>query len=369
MRTERRTAGRPGGDTVDENSGVKPAKAPRPQASAAELGPRHTPGSRWLVARHPSPVPLIRPRTERPAGDRHTDAQKIFGALQDQSRQPGPLPGAPLRTAHPDASAVRNALERQSRPKPPTTPRDTPARPAAPHEHDKPARLDGGPQPAVAVRFEAYRRLDALDRRHDQDLRHVGVALKAAEARLEKCRALRSDDARHGVFREGISDAVWAAERDITHIRAVRRDLNVKFGAAKHELECIVGTASGASARQGLPRAPEVAFKSFEEKLAAYNRSVDAIKSSGAIAPFFAAAYALDVELVQGRSLTSHDRDAMGRIYSTGKLLDSAVGIFHAVRNGAPSGAAPPAPGVDYRNRTGNQSQPELWQMKNVSTR
>ncbi len=303
----------------------------------AAWGPEITVGSKALVARHVAArrqgvTPMVAPSA------RHSDAQKIEGALADQTKAPSEKPPAP----------------------PPSPPR--PQVPPGPY---KLIPVYGGPQASAEMQFQAYQKLGALAQEHEGSLAKIDARVRLAESEVVSARSLQREHAAKGVFHEGVRDAVWAAERDVMALHEARRDLGEKYGAAKFELEKIVGIENGAGAGPGRDVGPATSFKSFEEKLAAYNRSIDTLKRSGVFA-VGVAGYAMSVEVGYGQRLGKRDREIMDRIGTMGGVAQQAAGAAVAQRGGG-SGARPPAPGIDHRQQGIHQSQAQLWQQRQAA--
>ncbi len=347
----------------DENEPeAKPAPA---KLSIADFGPRLTPSSKLLVAKNAAgQKPFWSKPASVPPKARHSDAEKALGALQDQSRQKTEALPTPVRSSHPDAAAVRSVVAKQSRPPVPPLP-TRPSKPTPQFPKTYPLlRADASPQPPVEMQFEAYKRLETLADHHERLVRAVDAAIGDARERVAAARTQRADDEVNGVFREGIADAVWAAERDEKGLRDARRELGEKYGAAKHELERIVGRTCQSAAGPGKNSGAVKGFKSFEEKFAAYNRSIDSLKSGGLLGAVGIAGYALAVELGVGQRLGHADRQRMDRISAYGSVIQQGASAAAAQRSPGTSGAQSPAPGVDQRQQGQTQSAAELWQVR-----
>jgi hypothetical protein len=364
MRTEPKRTGATSTQSSEAETAPSTEHKQPKKLNLAAFGPEITLGSQALIAgftaakKQPAPVP---------AEGRRSDAQKITGALADQARgetrrasrsdvAPAQKPAA--RPARSDADAITDEVRRQRSSWTPASVHARPPRaPAGPY---KLIPAYGGPQASAEMQFQAYQKLGALAQGHERSLAKLDERLRVAESRVLSARASRSNDEAKGVFREGVSDAVWAAERDVMVLHEVRRDLGEKYGAAKHELEKIVGIENGAGAGPGRDAGPPTSFRSFEEKLAAYNRSIDTLKRSGVFA-VGVAGYAVGVEAGYGQKLGKRDREIMDRIGSAGVIAQQAAGAGVAHRGGALSGAASPAPGADHRQKTLDHSQAEAW--------
>ena len=365
MRTEPKPAG-PVAPEPEETQENQPAPKPAPaKLTLADFGPRLTPSSQLLVAKNAAgQKPFWSKSASVPPKARHSDANRALGALQDQSRtRPEALP-TPARSTHPDAAAVRSVIEQQSRPPvPPPPTRPTKPAPQIPKTYPL-LPADGSPQPPVEMQFEAYKRLAALTDNHERLVGAVDAAIGDAQQRVTAARTQRSADEARGVFREGIADAVWAAERDVKAMRDARRELGEKYGAAKHELERIVGRTTQTAAGPGKSPGPVTSFKSFDEKFAAYNRSISSLKSGGLLGAVGIAGYALAVELGAGQRIGHADRQRMDRISAYGSVIQAGARAAAAQRRPGVSGALSPAPGVDQRREGLSQSAAELWQAR-----
>ncbi|MEZ4220866.1 MAG: hypothetical protein R3B13_08050 [Polyangiaceae bacterium] len=176
--------------------------------------------------------------------------------------------------------------------------------------------------------------MNQLSQEHDRVVGRLKAALGDAEARLQR-----------STGGSGESESRSSAAREVEQLRGAIRELNSKYGAARHEYEVAVGMRKDAAF--GPPRSIGTGqrFSTFEEKLRAYDEAVDLLKAAGPVAAL-SIARGLRAEVLENRPIDAEDRASMTRISRAGR---DAMALGRMTLPAANSGAASPAPGVDHR--------------------
>jgi hypothetical protein len=272
-----------------------------------------------------------------------------------RSAQPLPIDG------YPGAKEVQRALLGDSPPPlPPLPPQPPPARESVgpkPKPKTPPARTEsqaGGPQPPAHVAMrEKY---EALAAQYEKAARALPEAEKVWREIAEQRRQIQARDPRG--LDEGLEGTAWYAERQAELVRDLRREIGEQFSALKTQYEIVSGqrkaAAIGPSTHTGARRA-QSEVEILKERMDRYNRSIELLKSSGVIGAALSTAY-IAAAMLNGRQLTDDDYRKLDALHSAAKVLAIPAAIEQA-RSG-PSGAAPPAPGVDYRRSATLPTQP-----------
>ncbi|MBK7579706.1 MAG: hypothetical protein IPI67_05795 [Myxococcales bacterium] len=218
------------------------------------------------------------------------------------------------------------------------------------------------PAAPVAVRFEAGKRLAALEAVHSRAKSLLERSIAHFTNMATDLRRRAVEDAKHGTFREGLDGAVWNAELQASHARALLKELKSDFAAAKFAYEALLGRAAGSGVRAGNGVDAHVDTASpaerFLQKLERYNRSIETVRSSGFFAPIVGAAKGVAAAL-HGRELDAEDYRILDGIYQLGQSFEVPIGIRFEQR-GITRGAAPAAPGVDHRAEVKNAIRDNL---------
>ncbi len=316
------------------------------------MGPRIERREPAAVPRDSEPEPAAQPAPKKPRPEPAPLSPLAKRALPSPFFTYKKAPTAPPPAAtQSDEAAIRNALG-----KPVVKPMTSALEPAAP----------------VATRFEAGKRIEALEAKHGQAEAELERSIRHWTGAAAALRKSSLDDAKRGLFREGLGGAVWHAERQASVAKALLRDLNADFDAAKFAYEGLLGRASGPGARRGSAAKPALAgdigstAERFAQRLARYDRSLDAVRSSGVIAPIIAASKGLAAGL-HGRELDREDYQILDGMYQAGQVLDVPLGV-RMERGALARGAQPAAPGADHRDAARDAARDNLFRARQYGT-
>jgi hypothetical protein len=212
---------------------------------------------------------------------------------------------------------------------------------------------DARPSAPPHIRAEAARRLDVLDVKHRALCATFEKGIRGWEKRATDLEKLTAENHKKGIFSDDLSQSVWHAKRQADACRDHLRTLKNEFAEATQEYRVLIGESNQAAVKNGgiIPGAerPLLPLERLQAKIDKYNKSVDTLKSSGVLVQPVAVAIPV-AALVNGRSIDASDRKAMDNVYQLGSVLEMPLAVRDARTSGL-SGAASPAPGVDYRVR------------------